>query len=375
MEKKADTIAESKKPIHDQIKEFQDELVKTPYNKRTQHHIGLVKAKIAKLKEKIETRARQSKKGEGYSVKKTNDGTVVIVGFPSVGKSTLLNALTNANSPVAAYEFTTLTVIPGLMEYKHAKIQILDIPGIVHGAASGRGRGKEVLGVMRSADMLLIIMDVFHPEHYRALINEIFEAGIRINQQKPEVKVTKRAKDGIRIGNTVPLTKLTRETIQAIFREFKYSNAEVLIREDITDDQLIDIINGNRVYMPAIILLNKIDAVAPERLQQLQKAFPLDLSISAETKQGISELKELIFTKLKLMKVYLKEPQKEADLKVPLIIKQGATIKDVCQKLHKEFIMKFKFARVWGSSRFPGQRLLRTDYVLHDNDILELHLK
>ena len=111
----------------DKIKELEEELRKTKYNKKTQHHIGKLKAKIARLKEDIEVKKKGKGKSEGYSVKKSGDATVIMIGFPSVGKSTILNALTNARSKVAAYDFTTLDVIPGLLEYKQAKIQLLEI--------------------------------------------------------------------------------------------------------------------------------------------------------------------------------------------------------------------------------------------------------
>ena len=56
-----------------------------------------------------------------------------------MGKSTILSALTGTHSEVAAYEFTTLTCIPGIIHYNEAKIQLLDLPGIIEGAAEGRG--------------------------------------------------------------------------------------------------------------------------------------------------------------------------------------------------------------------------------------------
>ena len=65
-----------------------------------------------------------------------------MIGFPSVGKSTMLSTLTDTKSEVAAYEFTTLTCIPGVVHYREAKIQLLDLPGIIEGASEGRGRGR-----------------------------------------------------------------------------------------------------------------------------------------------------------------------------------------------------------------------------------------
>jgi uncharacterized protein len=182
------------------VKELEDELRKTKYNKSTQGHIGLIKAKLAKLKEDQVKKASGKGKTEGYSVRRTGDGTAILVGFPSVGKSTLLNALTNANSPVGAYSFTTLTCIPGLLEYKHAKIQVLDVPGIVQGAATGRGRGKEVLACAQSADLVMMIVDAFNPQHLNVIQKEIYETGLRLNQKLPIVKIAKKSKGGIDLG-------------------------------------------------------------------------------------------------------------------------------------------------------------------------------
>jgi small GTP-binding protein len=67
-------------------------------------------------------------------VSKSGDTRIGFVGFPSVGKSTLLTALTGTTSLAAAYEFTTLTAVPGTMTYRGAKVQMVDLPGIIEGA-------------------------------------------------------------------------------------------------------------------------------------------------------------------------------------------------------------------------------------------------
>ncbi|MFC1768864.1 OBG GTPase family GTP-binding protein, partial [Nanoarchaeota archaeon] len=311
------------------IGELEEELSKTKYNKRTQHHVGLVKAKIALLKDKQERCVAGKGKTHGYSVKKSGDASVIMVGYPSVGKSTLLNKITNANSPIGSYSFTTLTCIPGTMYYLGAKIQILDVPGVIEGAASGKGRGKEVLAVTSSADLAMVIVDVFTLGGIDKLKKEIYDSHIRINQRKPDVRITKISRGGIRVGTTVKLTKIDKRTIADIIREFKITNADVVIRDDITPDQLIDVIEGNKKYMPGIVVINKIDMVSPEEIQRIKKQYKPDIMISAEKDLNIEELKKVIFSKLGLMKVYCKEARQKADLEEPLIVFKGCTIRDM----------------------------------------------
>jgi len=357
------------------VKELEEELSTTKYNKKTQGHIGLIKAKLAKLKEEYQKKASSKGKQEGFSVRRTGDATVIMVGFPSVGKSTLLNAITNANSPVGAYAFTTLTCIPGLLEYNHSKIQVLDVPGIVEGAATGRGRGKEVLACAQSADLVIILLDVFNPQHFEVVRNEIYETGLRINQKPPQVKISKKLRGGIDLGLTVKLTKISEETIKTILKEFRLENSSIVIREDITDDQLIDAIEGSKKYVPGIVVLNKIDMIDEKELERIKAIVKPDICVSAENKVNTEQLKEAIFRKLEFIRVYCKEIGKKADMEVPLIMRKGNTLKDVCMKLHKDFISKFRFARIWGKHvKFPGQVIRKLDFIVEDNDIVEIHL-
>jgi len=253
--------------LQEQIREVEEEIKKTSYNKATSLHIGRLKAKLAKLHDEVEKKSSSSGTGEGYSVKKSGDATVTLVGFPSVGKSTLLNKLTGANSEVGSYEFTTLTVIPGVLEYKGAIIQILDVPGLVKGAASGRGRGKEVIAVIRSSDLVLFLLDVFQPLHLQVLRDELYEAGIRIDQEPPDVVIKKTDRGGIRISSTVELD-LDGDTIKSILDEYKIHNATVLFRDNVTIDQFIDVVAQNRSYVTSMCVVNKIDLAFPKTLEE-----------------------------------------------------------------------------------------------------------
>ncbi len=228
--------------IEDEIRVLEEEIQRTPYNKATSKHIGRVKAKIARLKDEAVQRAMKSAGGgEGYSVKKSGDATVVLVGFPSTGKSTLLNTLTGTQSEVAAYAFTTLTVVPGAMEHRGAKIQILDIPGLIAGAAMGKGRGKEVIGVVRSADMIVVLVDVFNSSHVDVLMREFYDAGIRINKPRPDITIKKTSQGGIRV-HAVGALDLEVDEIRSILGENKMMNAEILIRGNATQDEVIDVV-------------------------------------------------------------------------------------------------------------------------------------
>lgn len=359
----------------DRIKELEEELKNTKYNKRTQHAVGLLKAKIARLKEETEAKASKKSKTHGYAIKKSGDASVVLLGFPSVGKSTLLNALCGTDSPVAAYAFTTLDVIPGAIVHKHAKIQILDVPGIVYGASSGKGRGKEVLAVIRSADLILMVVDALNPQQEKAIREEVYNSGIRLNKHPPNVTIKKKEKGGVDVGARVKLTRISKDTIKAICREFRYNNADVLVKENVDVDEFIDAIEGNKSYLPGILVVSKTDLISEEERLHLAETIKPDLFISAHTKEGLEQLKDQIYDGLGFMNVYLKEVGKKPDMDEPLVVRRGSTIEMICRKLHKDFVRKFRYARLWGpSAKFEGQMFKKMSKVLKDGDILEIHL-
>ena len=360
--------------IEEQIKAIEDEIQRTPYNKATQHHIGKLKAKLARLREELEARRlKAAGGGPGFAVRKSGNATVGLVGFPSVGKSTLLNQITNATSEVAEYDFTTLSVIPGVMEYRGAKIQILDMPGLIRGASRGRGRGREVLSVARACDLILLMVDVFET-NAQVLAEELHAANLRLNERPADVVTTKANRGGLTINPTVKLTQIDESMVADICREWGILNGTVVVREDISSERLIDVLAGNRLYVPALIVLNKIDLVTPDYLQTVRERLKgwTVIPISAMNGAGLEALRERIYDSLKFMRVYLKPQGKEADLVEPLIVREGSTVGEVCDTIHREFRRKFRYANVWGASAtFPGQKV-GMGHALRDGDVLSV---
>jgi small GTP-binding protein len=362
--------------IEEQIKDIEDEIFNTQKNKATEHHIGKLKAKLAKLRAQLELhRAKSSGGGKGYYIKKAGDATVALVGWPSVGKSSLLNYFTGSKSEVASYQFTTLEVIPGIMEYKGAKIQILDMPGIIKGASKGKGRGREVIAAARNSDIIILMGDVFN-FRIDILERELYDAGIRLNQEPPEITFSHSDRGGLIVRSTVPVTKMTQEEIIEIVRAYGLISGTIVFREDVEPDRLVDFLAGNRVYIPSIVVINKFDQVYPGARKNI-KRFCKDewLEISVETGQGLEELKELLYNSLKFIRVFLKPQGKVADMEEPLVILGGSTVKTVCEHLHRDFVENFRFAHVWGqSAKYPGQSV-GLYHELRDGDILSIIIR
>ncbi len=357
------------KKIVDQIKTLKEEIASLPYHKGTEHYIGRLRAKIARLEDQ-----RLDKKlkggGGGYAIAKSGDATAVLVGPPSAGKSTLLNCLTEAKSKTAQYPFTTLTVIPGMMTYQGAKIQILDVPGLIVGASVGRGRGREVLSVVRIADLILLLVDPGHLGQVEKIIYELEAAGIRLGKKPPQVVINKKNKGGILIKNPQALEGLEVETAKGIIEELGIKNGEIIIKDKkINQKRLIDAILANRAYLPYLLIVSKADTISSLKKAEIDGSFPEAILVSGLTGQGVGRLKQAIFEKLELKRIYLKPQGGQVDFSEPLIMRGQDTVAKLAAQIGQALIGK-KSAYVWGrSAKFPGQ-LVANDHVLVDEDIV-----
>uniref|UniRef100_A0A9L0S822 Developmentally regulated GTP binding protein 2 n=1 Tax=Equus caballus TaxID=9796 RepID=A0A9L0S822_HORSE len=294
--------------ILEKISEIEKEIARTQKNKATEYHLGLLKAKLAKYRAQLlEPSKSASSKGEGFDVMKSGDARVALIGFPSVGKSTFLSLMTSTASEAASYEFTTLTCIPGVIEYKGANIQLLDLPGIIEGAAQGKGRGRQVIAVARTADVVIMMLDATKGEVQRSLLEKELESvGIRLNKHKPNIYFKPRKGGGVSFNSTVTLTQCSEKLVQLILHEYKIFNAEVLFREDCSPDEFIDVIVGNRVYMPCLYVYNKIDQISMEEVDRLARK-PNSVVISCGMKLNLDYLLEMLWEYLALTCIYTKK--------------------------------------------------------------------
>ena len=177
-------------------------------------------------------------KGTGFFVKKTGDATVALLGFPSAGKSSIINMITNTSSKTASYAFTTTTIIPGTMIFRGAHIQVFDMPGIIEDAHKGLGGGRAVLSALKVADLILFVIDIENVKQLEMLMKELKAMDISVNRPRPRVHINKVDKN---IGIIVEHNKsgIPDEDVEEIMREFKEHNVSVRIEDKVGVDELI----------------------------------------------------------------------------------------------------------------------------------------
>ncbi|KAJ8448247.1 hypothetical protein Cgig2_025171 [Carnegiea gigantea] len=362
--------------IIERIKEIEAEMARTQKNKATEYHLGQLKAKIAKLRTQLlEPPKGSSGGGEGFEVTKFGHGRVALIGFPSVGKSTLLTTLTGTHSEAASYEFTTLTCIPGIIHYNDTKIQLLDLPGIIEGASEGKGRGRQVIAVAKSSDLILMVLDASKSEGHRQILTRELEAvGLRLNKRPPQIYFKKKKTGGISFNSTLPLTHVDEKLCYQILHEYKIHNAEVLFREDATVDDLIDVIEGNRKYIKCLYVYNKIDVVGIDDVDRLARQ-PNSIVISANLRLNLDRLLAKMWEEMGLVRVYTKPQGQQPDFSEPVVLsldRGGCTVEDFCNHIHRTLVKDLKYALVWGTSARHYPQHCGLSHVLQDEDVVQI---
>jgi ribosome-interacting GTPase 1 len=289
-----------------------------PHHKGTDKLHAELRRKIARFSQEAEKKYATARRA-GFYISKEGAGQVMLVGPANVGKSQLLAALTEAIPEIAGYPFTTKTPVPGMMKFEDIQIQLVDTPPIGH---------KEVrvllANTLRNADLIAIVIDL----------------------SREPISQLEAALQGLREARIEPLDDDTQVTPGSYPRKM--------------------LIVGNK---------NELAGSSEnwKRLRsQYNKLFPL-VSISAREGGGLKEFKIAVYRALNIIRVYTKTPGSKADLTDPMVLEKGSTLEEAAESLHKDFYQNLKYAVVWGSGKYDGQRVSK-GHVLQDGDIVEFHI-
>lgn len=337
---KAERKYHEARTISEKIKALEEMLRTCPKHKSSEALQREIKTKLSKLRELQE---KQKTTGSRYqvSVKKEGSAQIVILGVPNSGKSTLLAKLTNAKPEIAPYPFTTRLPEVGIMDYEGVKLQIVEIPAITEGF-SASDLGPTLSGIIRQADLIIIIAN--SDSEFEIIRNELANSNIITDRERPKIRINKSGTGGLMFVGEI---KADMEDVKKVLREHGIHNATVEFQEKVMLKDLEEVLTEGIAYAKAIVV---------------------------NIKNKVEDVKEMIWKNLGLIKVYTKQPGKSKDYP-PVALKEGSTVKDLALRIHKDFLKKFKFARVWGSSvKFQGAQA-GLNLVLHDEDVVEFHTK
>jgi hypothetical protein len=306
-----------------------------------------ISRKIAAARKEAGRKKELEKKSKRTSIgiPKEGIGQVVLVGMPNSGKSTLLKALTGVEVEIAPYGFTTTKPVVGMLDFHGAKIQLVELPAIVRGSSSGKFNGTQLLAVARNSDAIVLV--VKSNEEEKILADELEKAGILLNKEKPKIKISSGSFKGISIAGKQFLKCRESELVQYL-KDVGIAHASIVLSEPATLEAVSRALNESLAYKRAI-------TVNPS------EGFG---------EKGIEELKQKIFGLLRKVLIFTKKPGKDADYDEPLALPEGTTVGEAAKCLHKDFA-KMRFARLWGSSKYKGQRVPK-NYRLKNFDVLEI---
>ena len=303
----------------EKIAALEELIAAVPKHKGTDKLRADLRRRLSQLRKESVSK-KKGGRADLYVVQKEGASQAALVGFPNSGKSSLLASLTNADPVIAEYPISTLSPLPGMMPFEDIQIQLVDLPPIGNEATDGW-----VSGILRYADALLLIVDLL---------------------EDPAVQID-----------------LLIEQL---------GSWDIYLTESLKGDTQL----RTGVFKKGLIVCNKKDlSSAEENFNSLREKYENRfhcIAVSALKKENLEELKRKIFVISNVIRVYSKPPGKEPDLSTPFTIPAGSTVLDLASIIHKDFLFNFKYARIWGSAKFEGQRVEK-NHALKDKDIVEFH--
>jgi ribosome-interacting GTPase 1 len=316
----AEKVYRQAKSPAEKVEALETMLAVMPKHKGTDHLKADLRARIARLTQEAQRQSGGATRAQLYEVRKEGAGQVALVGLPNVGKSALLDALTDASPKVADYPYTTQLPQPAMMPVDNVNVQLVDLPPIVADATLPWHRA-----LIRQADLLLLVVDLSGDplDEWATMLNELRRMRIE----------------------PVPPGSEPDESVETIQK-------------------------------PSLLVATKADRPdAADVLELLELdvdgRLPV-LAVSATDGRGLEALRRRALAALDVIRVYTKPPGKPADRSKPFVLKRGSTIEELADLIHHELRENLKYALLWGASgKFGGQRISR-HHQLDDEDVVEL---
>jgi ribosome-interacting GTPase 1 len=355
-----------------------------PQHKGTLKLRGQVKKQMAVLRKELEDkkRKRAGRSGPKLLIEKEGAAQIALIGLTGVGKSSLLAALTNARVEVSSAPYTTRTPVPGILTFEDLQFQIVEAPALMEGSADGKAWGLQTLAIARSADGLILMVDLSRDPvgQLSLILGELEKARILLNKPRGRVEIERKyAGAGLRIILVGLLADCGMREVEELLKSYRIADAVVRISGQVTLDDVEDAIFGSAIYKPAIVVANKVESKGAEAALKhlkgcVRSSIPI-AAVSCERRLGLENLGSVLFEMLGIIRVYTKEPSQKQHSNKPFVLKKGASVHHLAQDIHSDFREKFGFAKVWSDRLVFSPQKVGPTFVLADRDVVEIHLR
>lgn len=309
------------KTAEDKLDALEQMLTIMPKHKGTDKLRADLRKRIAKVKAESQRKKGSSTRDADYRIDKEGAAQVVFVGAPNTGKSSLVAMLTNAKPEIGAFPHTTWKPTAGMAFFENIQFQLVDTPPLTRDFVD-----PWMIDLLRRADIVAIVVDL-----QADALQQLEQSCAMLH----DLRI-------FPVGSHPPAGLLKLPFFKKI-----------------------------------LLLANKMDSRREEEdfevfLELSQTQLPA-LGVSTRTGRHLAQLPEQIYRLARITRVYTKAPGKEPDRTSPFVLSEGSTLGDLAAKIHKDFVAKLKFARVWGGTVYDGQMVQR-DYIMQDGDVVEIHI-
>ncbi|MFW9799327.1 MAG: GTPase [Candidatus Thorarchaeota archaeon] len=375
-------IYEDTEDLAQRIVELEKLLSLAPRHKGAERMVGDYRKKLAQLKAKLEkqreqerTRSRARGSEEGV-IRKEGAGQVCLIGVTNSGKSSLINAVTNAELDVGDYPFTTAIPTPAMLTLEDINIQLVEIPGLFEGSHEA-GIGRQALAVARTTDCIALVIDLSQDidSQMDIILGELDSTRIRLNREKSAVRIERVGLGGHMIYGAQHYQGDIEE-VREYLRASRVSNIIVRFQRTATLKHLMDAMDASVAYVRALVVATKGDVPGSEgRFQELEGKYGNRFDIipvSAEKQENLDGMMWALYDHLDILRVYTKIPGKKREER-PIVLPEGSVVEDAAAKVHKElFVEKFRAAVIYRQHDKVKRRQVGLNYPLQDGDVLQL---